>query len=56
MAAAIINIGRDLGIGDKDVGVPYSSLELERRDGGDRIVITATKETLHAAPAFESKQ
>ncbi len=45
-----------LGIGDKDVGVPYSSLELERRDGGDRIVITATKETLHAAPAFESKQ
>ena len=56
MAAAIINIGRELGIGDKDVGVPYSSLELERRDGGDRIVITATKETLHAAPAFESKQ
>lgn len=56
MAAAIINIGRELGIGDKDVGVPYSSLELERRDGGDRIVITATRETLNAAPAFESKQ
>jgi sporulation protein YlmC with PRC-barrel domain len=55
MAAAIINIGRELGIGDKDVGVPYSSLELERRDGGDRIVITATRETLHAAPAFEWK-
>jgi hypothetical protein len=53
MAAAIINIGRHLGIGDKDVGVPYSSLELERRDGGDRIVITATRETLNAAPAFE---
>jgi sporulation protein YlmC with PRC-barrel domain len=56
MAAAVINIGRELGIGDKDVGVPYSSLELERRDGGDRIVITATRETLHAAPAFEWKQ
>jgi hypothetical protein len=55
MAAAIINIGRELGIGDKDVGVPFSSLELERRDSGDRIVITATRETLHAAPAFESK-
>ena len=53
MAAAIINIGRELGIGDKDVGVPYSSLELERRDSGDRIVITATRETLHAAPSFE---
>ena len=53
MAAAIINIGRELGIGDKDVGVPYSSLELERRDGGDRVVITATRETLHAAPAFD---
>ena len=56
MAAAIINIGRELGIGDKDVGVPFSSLELERRDGGDRIVITATRETLHAAPSFEAKQ
>ena len=56
MAAAIINIGRELGIGDKDVGVPFSSLELERRDSGDRIVITATRETLHAAPAFEAKQ
>jgi hypothetical protein len=35
---APINIGRELGIGDKDVGVPFSSPGAERRDSGDRIV------------------
>jgi hypothetical protein len=52
MAAIVVNVGRDLGIGDKDVGVPYSALQLEQRDGGQRMVISATKEGLQAAPVF----
>jgi Bacterial protein of unknown function (DUF937)/PRC-barrel domain len=56
MAAIVVNVGRDLGIGDKDVGVPYSALELEQRDGGQRIFISATKEALQAAPVFQGQR
>jgi hypothetical protein len=53
MAAAVINVGRYLGIGDKDVAVSFSALQAEQRDGQRRIVIDATKDALQAAPAFE---
>jgi hypothetical protein len=47
MTAAIINVGRYLGIGDKEVAVSFSALQR-----GQRIVIDATKEALQAAPTF----
>jgi hypothetical protein len=53
MVAAIINVGRYLGIGDKDIAVRFSALHVEQRDSGRRIAIDATKETLQAAPVFE---
>jgi hypothetical protein len=56
MAAIVVNVGRDLGIGDKDIGVPYSALETEQRDGGQRIFIRATKEALQAAPVFQGQR
>jgi hypothetical protein len=55
MAAAILNVGRFLGIGDKDIAVPFSALQLEQRDNSQRIVIDATKEALQAAPPFERR-
>ncbi len=51
--AAVLSVGRFLGMGDKDVAVPMSALEIERRDDGRRVTIDVVKETLNAAPAFE---
>jgi len=53
MAAAIINVGRYLGIGEKEIAVPFSALQ---RDGGQRIFIDATKDSLQAAPTFVRRQ
>jgi Bacterial protein of unknown function (DUF937)/PRC-barrel domain len=52
MAAAIINVGRYLGIGDKEVAVAFSALRRQQRESGQRIVIDTTKEALQAAPTF----
>ena len=53
ISVAILNVGRFLGIGEKDVAVPFSVLIVDRRDGGLRISVDAVKEALQAAPAFE---
>jgi hypothetical protein len=55
MAAAVVGVGRFLGIGDKNIAVPFASLAVEQRDASRRIVIDATKETLQAAPAFDRR-
>jgi len=55
MNAAIINVGRQLGIGDKEIAVQFSALQVEQRDNGPRIVVDATKEALQTAPAFEKR-
>jgi hypothetical protein len=58
MAAVIINVGRYLGIGDKEIAVPSSALQ-QQRDSGQHIVIDAPKDALQAAPTFvrhQSKQ
>jgi sporulation protein YlmC with PRC-barrel domain len=52
MTAAIINVGRNLGIGDKEIAVPFTAIQQQRGDSVLRIVIDATKDNLQAAPAF----
>jgi sporulation protein YlmC with PRC-barrel domain len=52
MAAAIINVGRYLGIGDKEIAIPFSAVQQQRSDSGQRIVIDVTKDNLQAAPTF----
>ena len=51
-AAAVINVGRFLGIGDKDIAVPFSALRVERHGDSRRIVVDAMKESVQAAPTF----
>jgi hypothetical protein len=55
MTAAIINVGRQLGIGDKEIAVQFSALQVEQRDNGRRIVMDTTKEALQTAPVFEKR-
>jgi hypothetical protein len=56
MAAAIVNVDRSLGIGDKDVAIAFTALQLEQGDTGRRIVIDAQKDTLQTAPAVERRK
>jgi sporulation protein YlmC with PRC-barrel domain len=53
LSAVVIGVGGFLGVGTKDVAVDFSQLEWsEREDGSRRWVLSATAETLAAAPAF----
>ena len=54
ITAAVVSVGRFLGLGEKDVAVPFTSVLTERRDGGMRLSINAAKDALQAAPAFEA--
>lgn len=56
IAAVIIGVGGFLGLGEKDVALPYEQLAFTR-DGDGGLVITAnvTKESLQAAPKWEKK-
>ena len=52
--AAVIGVGGFLGIGSKNVAVPFKSLELSRdADGNDKIAMRFSKEELQQAPDFK---
>jgi hypothetical protein len=52
--AAVIGVGGFLGIGSKNVAVPFKSLELTRdSDGTDKIAMRFSKEELQQAPDFK---
>jgi hypothetical protein len=53
IAAAVISVSRVLGIGEKDVAVPFSALKAEQQATGRRLVLGATKDGLQSAPAFQ---
>ncbi len=50
---AVIGVGGFLGIGEKDVAVPFEELAVVEREGDIRLVYAATKEQLEAAEAFD---
>jgi hypothetical protein len=54
-AAVIIHVGRFLGIGDKQIGIPFSALRIERNGDNRRIVVDASRDGVQAAPAFSTK-
>jgi hypothetical protein len=53
IAAAVISVSRVLGIGEKDVAVPFSALKAEQQASGRRIVLDTTKDGLQSAPTFQ---
>jgi hypothetical protein len=53
-AAAVIGVGRYLGLGDKVVAVPFNTLRTEQRDGNPRLVVDLMKEALQTAPQYEN--
>jgi uncharacterized protein DUF937/PRC-barrel domain protein len=53
IAAALVGVGGILGIGEKEVAVPFASIEVQRNGNDVRFVIDTTKEALKAAPSYE---
>ncbi len=49
----IVGVGGFLGIGEKNVAVPYEELTFMQRGNAPLIVLETTKENLESAPAFD---
>lgn len=54
--AIVVGVGGFLGIGEKNVAVPFERLTVSRDDEGDDIVISldTTRDELNAAPEFQT--
>lgn len=54
--AAVIGVGGFLGIGQKDVAIPFSELQVSKNAEGEieKITLSATREQLEQAPAFKT--
>jgi len=50
--AAIIGVGGFLGVGEKNVAVPFSSLKVAEKNGSRYLVLETTKEALQTAPGY----
>ncbi len=53
IAAVIVGVGGVLGMGEKNVALPYDQLSFGRDDNNELVIgTTATKESLQAAPEY----
>jgi hypothetical protein len=53
IVASLLSVDRQLGIGDKQVAMPFASGQLQRKDDGWHLVIDTSKDELQKAKAFE---
>jgi|GEM_PF-1452850 len=54
IAIAVIGVGGVLGIGEKEVAVPFDAIKSESKDNKHVFTVDATKEQLKAAPAYKT--
>src|SRR5690349_2209586 len=52
VSAVILGVGGVLGIGEKDVAVPFTALQLKEKNGNRYLVVDANKDALKAAPGY----
>jgi hypothetical protein len=55
VTTAVGSVGGVLGVGKKDMAVPFKDLKVTSRDGKDWLVLNKTKEDLKMAPAYDKK-
>jgi sporulation protein YlmC with PRC-barrel domain len=53
ITALMIGVGGFLGMGEKDVAVPFSSIRASMKDNKWYLVLDTTKEALKVAPGFK---
>jgi hypothetical protein len=54
IAALLVSVDRELGIGDKQVAMPFASGQLTRKNDGWHLVVDASKDELQRAKSFET--
>jgi hypothetical protein len=52
VSTVVIGVGGFLGVGTKNVGIPYSELTFSTKDGHQIATVDATKESLASAPNY----
>ena len=52
VSAVILGVGGFLGIGGKDVAVPFSALQVKEKNGNRYLVVDASKDALQAATGY----
>ena len=52
---AVIGVGGFLGVGEKDVAIPFSELKIKSRNGKNWFELDRTKDQLKGAAAFDTK-
>ena len=52
--AAIISVGRFLGVSQKEIAIPFKELKVSTRDGKDWLVLSRTKDELKMAPTYKN--
>ncbi len=51
---AVVGVGGFLGMGEKNVAIPFSSVKMSRdKDGKPTAMVDSTKEVLQSAPAYK---
>jgi sporulation protein YlmC with PRC-barrel domain len=53
IVAAMVAVGGFLGIGEKDVAVPFDAMRLTKKDNKWYLVLNTTKDALKSAPGFK---
>jgi len=53
VSTLIISVGGFLGMGEKDVAVPFSAVKQKMKDGKAYLTMDTTKDALKAAPGFK---
>jgi hypothetical protein len=54
VVAAVVGVGGFLGIGEKEVAVPFSAMQVTRRDNEWHLVVDTTRDALKDAPSYET--
>jgi sporulation protein YlmC with PRC-barrel domain len=52
VSAVIVGVGGFLGVGEKDVAVPFKALKVAEKNGERYLVMNTTKEALQSAPGY----
>jgi sporulation protein YlmC with PRC-barrel domain len=52
VSAVIVGVGGFLGVGEKDVAVPFNALKVAEKDGDRYLVMNTSKEALEKAPGY----
>jgi sporulation protein YlmC with PRC-barrel domain len=55
VTTAVVGVGGFLGVGEKNVAVPFKDLKVVTRGDKDWLVLNQTKQELKRAPAFDKK-